>query len=417
MPLQRELIYINGKDETGRVVSYSYQAKKCVIAFRNSDKPYLYNADKVKIVKTAISEDEAFNIFSYLEKIADTVGLKTEEGANILARSYQRISFIAKDCILANYLNGKMPPENSNHQPVEVFPFGFNISQKNAVNTAFSWPLSVIEGPPGTGKTQTILNIIANAVMNGKSVAVVSSNNSATKNAYEKLEKSGIGFIAALLGNSQNRKEFIESQTDVPDLSNYKLSEEERTRIEENTQKLFHRLLGYLSKKNELALLNQELDNIKTEHQHFLNTYQGQTEETVKYFKPRITSNALLALWVSIENQARKGKKFGLIKRFVFRIKYGIKDRLFYTYSFEKMIHICQSRYYPTKISELEKRARVLENSLTKFSFSSKMKEYTNLSMQLLKAELNVRYNRRKEKHIQSVNSAPIHPNSSKIIL
>ena len=40
--------------------------------------------------------------------------------------------------------------------------------------------------PNGTGKTQTILNIIANAVLNGQSVAVVSSNNAATKNVYEK---------------------------------------------------------------------------------------------------------------------------------------------------------------------------------------------------------------------------------------
>lgn len=40
--------------------------------------------------------------------------------------------------------------------------------------------ISVIEGPPGTGKTQSILNIIANlAIMQGKTVAVVSGNNAA----------------------------------------------------------------------------------------------------------------------------------------------------------------------------------------------------------------------------------------------
>ena len=61
--------------------------------------------------------------------------------------------------------------------------------------------LSIIEGPPGTGKTQTILNIIANILMNGKTVQVVSNNNSAIQNVYEKLSSSkyNLGFIVASL--------------------------------------------------------------------------------------------------------------------------------------------------------------------------------------------------------------------------
>ena len=76
--------------------------------------------------------------------------------------------------------------------------------------------LSVIEGPPGTGKTQTILNIIANAIMHDESVAVVSSNNSATKNIIDKLKKYDVDFIAAYLGSNQNKQEFIDSQKSLP---------------------------------------------------------------------------------------------------------------------------------------------------------------------------------------------------------
>ena len=70
--------------------------------------------------------------------------------------------------------------------------------------------ISIIEGPPGTGKTQTILNIIANVVARGQSVAIVSGNNSATENVQEKLEEYGFGFMTSLLGNYQNRKDFFE---------------------------------------------------------------------------------------------------------------------------------------------------------------------------------------------------------------
>ncbi|KPX84051.1 ATP-binding protein [Pseudomonas meliae] len=70
-----------------------------------------------------------------------------------------------------------------------IFPFGLNESQLQAVEQAFLSQISVIEGPPGTGKTQTILNIIANILLQGKTVAVVSNNNSAVENVYEKLGK------------------------------------------------------------------------------------------------------------------------------------------------------------------------------------------------------------------------------------
>jgi superfamily I DNA and/or RNA helicase len=412
MSLRRELIYINGKDETDRIVSYSYHANKCVIVFKNNIKPYSYNSSNVKIIKTAISEEKSYNIFNYLNKIADTVGLKMEDGENILAKIYQRISVIPQDRILANYLNGTLPPQRNNGQAVEIFPFGFNISQQSAVNTAFSNPLSVIEGPPGTGKTQTILNIIANAVMNGESVAIVSSNNAATKNVYEKLEKSGVGFIAALLGNSENKKKFIECQANIPDLSSFDLSDTEKVKIKEDSQKLFQQLTEYLSKKNDLALLNQELDDIKTEYQHFQNTYKEQTEETL-VFKRSITANALLELWIAVEEQAKKGKKFGFIKRLIFRIQYGISDKSFYESSFEKMIAISQSRYYPAKISELTKQVSVLANSLTHFSFDNKMKTYADFSMQLLKAELYRRYNRKKR---ETYTIAELRSNSSEFI-
>ena len=396
MPLKRDLVYIDGKDETNRVASYSYRGDKCVITFKNNDTEYSYSRDRAKIVKTAISNDKAYSVFSYLRNIADTVGLKTEEGDNILAKSYQRISFIPEDCILSDYLNRTMSLISSNRQPVEIFPFEFNISQIDAVNKAFSSSMSVIEGPPGTGKTQTILNIIVNAVMNGQSVAVVSSNNSATKNVYEKLEKNGIEFIAAFLGNSQNKNEFIDSQTNIPDLSKFNLSDAEKEKVKKHAQTLFYQLTECLSKKNELALLKQKLDGIKTEYQHFQNTYKEQTNESIE-FKKNIAADDLLSLWLSIENQVKKGKKPGFIKRLIFRMKYGIKDKSFYA-NFDKMTLVCQSSYYRVKIFELTEKEEALEASLKKFSFDSKMEEYTKLSMQLLKAELYKKYERKKRK-------------------
>ncbi|MFN8416449.1 MAG: AAA domain-containing protein [Cytophagaceae bacterium] len=393
MSLKRELIFIDEKDETDRIAQYSYKGDKICIVFKNGNKEFLYSRTRARIVKTAVSNDNAFNVFNYLKEIADTVGIKTEEGNNILARSYESITEISEDSVLAEFLNSTLSISNGSITKLDFFPFGFNLSQRKAVNIAFSNKLSVIEGPPGTGKTQTILNIIANAVLNGQSVAVVSSNNSATKNVYEKLEKNGIEFIAALLGNSQNKKEFIDSQKEIPDLSQFILTDNEKVFLKEKATTLVTRLSENLDKKNELALLKLQLDNIRTEYKHFKETCKDNAANEVE-FKGNITAEKILHLWITIETVANRKKKIGFFKRLFFRLKFGIKDKYFFTNPLAEMILICQSKYYSVKIRELNERIELLETALRNFSFDNKMKEYTETSMRLLKAELYKRYNK-----------------------
>jgi RecA/RadA recombinase len=62
-------------------------------------------------------------------------------------------------------------------------------AQLSAVKVALDSDVSVITGPPGTGKTQVILNIIANAFAQGKSVVVASKNNKAVDNVKERFDQ------------------------------------------------------------------------------------------------------------------------------------------------------------------------------------------------------------------------------------
>lgn len=393
--LKSQAIYIDGKDKTDEIESYSFEGGKCSVVYKNNGKSYSYHQNKIQIVKSALQTQKAGSIFSYLKEIAETIGLKTEEGNNILANSYKKISFIPETSILSNYLNQKQPEKNVNSSPIEIFSFGFNLSQKDGVNEAFSNPLSVIEGPPGTGKTQTILNIIANAVMNNQSVAVVSSNNSATKNIFEKLEKNGISFIAALLGSSQNKKEFIESQTKIPDLSDWSLSFEEASTLQKSNTLLFAQLSEKLEFKNELASLKLEIENIKTEYQHF--SFANTLFLEVR-FKKNVSSDQLLSLWITIENYEQSGKKFNWWRKLTFPFLYGVRDKNFYEISYQELIRLVQSKYYTTKIFELKLRKQQLESALQDFSFEEKMKDYTDGSMQLLKNTLFEKYKDKERK-------------------
>lgn len=218
------------------------------------------------------------------------------------------------------------------------------------MDEAFSHPLSIIEGPPGTGKTQTILNTIANAVMNHQSVAVVSSNNAATKNVFDKLDRNGLSFIAALLGNSGKKKEFLESQTEIPDLSGWQLTAEEAHSLQESNTLLFAQLSEKLEHKNKLALLKLQIENVETEYRHFTS---AMTVPADLRFKKNISSEQLLSLWITIEAYEASGKKFNWWRKLTFPFLYGVRDKTFYERSYQELIRSVQATYYTVKFRSL----------------------------------------------------------------
>lgn len=87
-------------------------------------------------------------------------------------------------------------------------------SQASVVAHALSNRFTVVTGAPGTGKTQVILNIIANALMWNKSVLIASKNNKAVDNVKERFDKLDSSQYLLRFG----RKEYVKNQT-VPALS------------------------------------------------------------------------------------------------------------------------------------------------------------------------------------------------------
>ena len=70
----------------------------------------------------------------------------------------------------------------------------------------------VIEGPPGTGKSQTITNLIAVALDQGLSVLFVAEKMAALEVVYRRLDENGLGpFCLQLHGLRTNKKELLES--------------------------------------------------------------------------------------------------------------------------------------------------------------------------------------------------------------
>lgn len=105
------------------------------------------------------------NKMEYYKEISKIESIVTDSGSISIDKEYDKINFIPHDVVLYKYLHPKQQINKlSSNLDRIIFPFGANKSQFNAVRNAMSNQITIIEGPPGTGKTQTILNIVANII-------------------------------------------------------------------------------------------------------------------------------------------------------------------------------------------------------------------------------------------------------------
>jgi very-short-patch-repair endonuclease len=85
-------------------------------------------------------------------------------------------------------------------------------SQHSAVHDVMTGRDLVIEGPPGTGKSQTITNIIAAALSNGKRVLFVAEKQAALQVVSDRMEKVGLGpFCLELHSGKVRKKDVLDS--------------------------------------------------------------------------------------------------------------------------------------------------------------------------------------------------------------
>lgn len=355
-----------------------------------------YRQDDLHITESCFNQSQAANVFEYIKQISSLCTIKNDDtGEKLLSKQIEKISFVGNDVVLAKYLNpssGKM--KKSKHQYTPIFPFGCNSSQYRAVKNAMENQISVIQGPPGTGKTQTILNIIANILMQGKTVQVVSNNNSATGNVYEKLSSANykLDFVVAMLGNSKNKELFIEHQkTDYPDFSSWKTDKKPKD-IKKRITEQSEQLKNVFEMQEKLARLRQELSQLLIEQKYF-NQYADESDVDITSinFGKKLSSKHWMELWQECQIMAEKKNAASLLLKIRFFLKYRVSHRKFFKQDISKMITSFQAMYYVARQAELSEEIVNIERYLNGMN-KNLLEEFCEQSMILLKDYLARKY-------------------------
>lgn len=442
------LVLLNGQDKTADVLSYYIKNSKVDIAFKGSTTMYQYNIQNtvirknptlidvtnkavyykdmpinniskvldfgslvkiiyddlkseifdykaLKIESTCITKDTVNNVLKYWAQIAKYTNME-DESESFLKKEYEKLKFVSPSSLLGCYVNKESIRSISPVINDTIFPFKFNLSQKQALENALKSNISIIEGPPGTGKTQTILNLIANlTVMQNKTVALVSGNNAAVQNVKDKLDKEGYSFFAAFLGNNENRKNFFNNLPQC-DIANWD-SEVEEGELLKKINELNIRVNYLLDLDRQKAQVQQMLSAYTLEKQHFELYYSNQQIEEIRRLSfYRKTPDKIISFFADNYFAKEKDKSDSIFYKLKILLKYGFTDFRKLKENEINIILNLQKEYYGLKIESLENKKADLQKQLDKESFEGLLSQHEEYSKVLFKYKLYKKYRGRK---------------------
>lgn len=162
-----------------------------------ADTPCKLLIGKEQFDVTVISFEENSIIISTRTPLPDTIGkARLENGATVLME--RLIKCIEENAEKENRVGSCMlSPDGSVYSAKKIFEYrdltldnGNTQSQNQAIISALSNDITYIWGPPGTGKTTVIAQIIDELHKHDRSVLVVSHTNTAVDGAIEKADKT-----------------------------------------------------------------------------------------------------------------------------------------------------------------------------------------------------------------------------------
>lgn len=391
-----EVFELNGEISKNIESSVIYGDKYAVVSFRGGKHRYIYKKDAVK--KVRLENTKFKNLLNYFSFIAGVKDRTVNGIPAILEGQIHNLPLRTESALHAYFTKTS---QSFNKEKKLIYPFGLNLSQIQAVESAFSSQVSVIEGPPGTGKTQTILNIISNIVMQGKNAAIVSSNNSAVANVSEKLMKSDLGFFLASLGSQVNQKKFFENPPKLPqDFNSWEINMDVEVEMEQILWNNIRSLKELLELQNKQAVIKQQIKDLEMEQKYYTKHF-----ESLEAVQPKLlpfykfTKSKIIDFLV--DEALNHKNRMTLFKQTKYLFYYGlyspkqIKDQ----YHKEKIITQLQYHFYRLKLEELKSELKRIEDILEMKNFNDLMETIQLTSKQLFKSYLNKKGNFDRKTH------------------
>ncbi|MCF8010946.1 MAG: hypothetical protein K9L17_10300 [Clostridiales bacterium] len=199
-------------------------------------------------------------------------------------------------------------PEGASYERPLLFPLQSNMAQKRAARKAEQASLMVIHGPPGTGKSQTIANLICDLVSQGKTVMMASHQNKALEVVEQKIPQIDYLAMSLLKGEKASVKR-LTNQLKYFDTYVSGISLERLKKSFEANKK------SIIEKQNEIRRLKARFSELKTLERDRLSYYfkyyeiqdynQISSEDIIEEGKEKLVSDSLQE-WCNLLRKVRE---------------------------------------------------------------------------------------------------------------
>lgn len=151
---------------------------------------------------------------------------------------------------------------------LEVLPL--NAEQKEAVRTALLSEVTLIAGPPGTGKTQVVANLLINAAINGQSVLFTSKNNNAVNVVVDRVNRLNES-LPIVLRYEKNAKQCLMDYAQQWEKA--KSKEQSDLPYKQQYIDLYKIYALHIEQKKEIVALRNKMDEMEQKTEMLRNKY------------------------------------------------------------------------------------------------------------------------------------------------
>ncbi len=197
----------------------------------------------------------------------------------------------------------KVESPNNTQPLLEVLPL--NTEQRQAVNLSLTENLTVVTGPPGTGKSQVVTDLVINAAWRGKKILFASKNNKAVDVVESRINNLGTRPFLLRTGSKHYQKNLAEyliglltTTVTEHDKSEYKLDQESYKELEENLIRIQTEEEALVKQRNKVDNLSKKIEEVReeageevfnrlkkidlTKYSDFLDEFESRLEDTIR---------------------------------------------------------------------------------------------------------------------------------------